>query len=120
MKGLQYIKDNYFVRDNKLFRYVNGNINDVRRVVPKGARWQICNMNHDEIGHLGLGKTLEWIKKNYWFPKLTRFVKKDVIACLDCAYAKNIVNRNDGLLNPIENIEEPFHTLHIKNLGPYE
>lgn len=118
-KGLQYIKDNYIIRDNKLFRYINGDKNNVRWVVPKGARWQICRINHDEIGHLGLEKTLERIKKSYWFPKLTRFIKKYVSACLDCAYAKKKTSNNEGLLYPIEKVEKPFHTLHIDHLGPF-
>lgn len=75
-KGLQYIKDNYIIRENKLFRCIKGDKGNVRWVVPKGARWQICRLNHDEIGHLGFEKTLERIKKNYWFPKLTRLKKK--------------------------------------------
>lgn len=116
---LKYIKENYVVRDNKLFRYINGNKDNVRWVVPKGARWQICRLNHDEIGHLGLEKTLERIKKNYWFAKMSRFVKKYVSACIECAYAKKNTNSREGLLHPINKLEIPFHTLHIDHLGPF-
>lgn len=118
-KNLQYIKDNYVVRDNKLFRCLKGDKNNVRWVVPKGARWQICRINHDEIGHLGLEKTLERIRKNYWFPKMTRFVKKYVTACIECAYAKKTVNSKEGLLHTINKADIPFHTLHIDHLGPF-
>lgn len=118
-KNLQYIKDNYIVRDNKLYKYVDGDKNNVRWAVPKGARWQICKMNHDDIGHLGLEKTLERIKSKYWFPKMSRFIKKYVSACIDCAYAKKSSCKNEGLLHPIEKVESPFHTLHIDHLGPF-
>jgi len=30
----------------------------------------VINKYHDQIGHLGVGKTLEIILKNYWFPSM--------------------------------------------------
>ncbi|KAG6464791.1 hypothetical protein O3G_MSEX014731 [Manduca sexta] len=118
-KKLDYIKNNYVVRNNKLYRCINGDKNDIRWVVPKGARWQICRMNHDDIGHLGLQKILKRIKTNYWFSKMSRFIKKYVTACLDCAYAKKTSTSNEGLLHPITKVKSPFHTLHIDHLGPF-
>lgn len=118
-KELQYIRDNYVIKDNKLYRYVNGDTSNLRWVVPKGARWQVCRMNHDEMGHLGLEKTLDRIKSTYWFAKMSRFVKKYVTACIDCAYAKKTATTKEGLLHPIEKVELPFHTLHIDHLGPF-
>lgn len=64
-KELRYIKDNFVVKDNKLFRCIGNDKNNVRWVVPKGARWQVCRINHDDIGHFGVEKTLERIKKHY-------------------------------------------------------
>lgn len=116
-KGLQYIKQNYVIRDNRLFRYLDGDEEKVRWVVPKGARWQICKLNHDNIGHFGIEKTLERIKNNYWFPKMSRFVKKYVGACIECAYAKNNSSTREGLLHPITKVE--IHTLHVDHLGPF-
>lgn len=118
-KGLEYIKENYLIKDNKLFRYLDGDKNNVRWVVPKGARWQVCRMNHDDIGHVGTEKTLDRIKKYYWFPKMSRFVKKYVSACIDCTYAKKTSNKHEGLLHPIPKVEVPFHTLHTDHLGPF-
>lgn len=118
-KGLEYIKENYVLKDNKLFRCVGDDKECVRWVVPKGARWQLCKINHDDIGHVGFEKTLERIKKNYWFAKMKKFVKKYVAACIDCAYAKKATNAREGLLHPIEKVEVPFHTLHIDHLGPF-
>lgn len=117
-KGLEYIKDNYLIKENKLFRILEGNNSNIRWVVPKGARWQVCKMNHDDIGHVGGEKTLERIKRLYWFPKMSRFVKKYVKSCIDCAYAKATTN-NEGLLHPIVKNGIPFHTLHTDHLGPF-
>lgn len=116
---LKYIKDNFLIKDNKLYRYIDGDRNNIRWVVPKGARWQLCRINHDEIGHFGVEKTLERIKKSYWFSKMTTFVKKYVNACIECAYAKKTNSKKEGYLYPIEKVEVPFHTLHIDHLGPF-
>ncbi|CAK1578755.1 unnamed protein product [Parnassius mnemosyne] len=116
---LKYIKDNYLIKDNKLYRYLDGDVKNIRWVVPKGARWQLCRMNHDDIGHFGVEKTLERIKKSYWFSKMSRFVKKYVNACIECAYAKKNNSTKEGYLYPIEKVEVPFHTLHIDHLGPF-
>lgn len=50
---------------------------------------------------------------------MSRFVKKYVQACMECAYAKNNTTTKEGHLNPIPKLEIPFHTLHIDHLGPF-
>lgn len=111
------IRENYVVKNHTLFRKVDGRL---CLVVPRSARWQICRANHDEIGHHGYAKTLERIKESYWFPKLRKFVKKYVEACLECAYNKdNVSKQKSGYLYPIEKVTIPFHTVHIDHLGPF-
>lgn len=111
------IKKHYTIKNHTLFRKVG---EDLRLVIPKNARWQICKANHDDIGHFGFAKTLERIQQQYWFPKLRRFVKKYVAACIDCAYNKDNAGRErTGFLHPIEKVEQPFHTLHLDHLGPF-
>lgn len=118
-KGLEYVKDNYIIRDNKLYKYLNGDKTNIRWVVPKGARWQICKMNHDDIGHVGYEKTLDRMKSRYWFSKMSRFVKKYVGSCIECAYAKKTATTREGLLHPIIKVAIPFHTVHIDHIGPF-
>lgn len=117
--GLQYIKDNYVLKDNKLYRCVDGDKTKIRWVVPKGARWQLCRMNHDDIGHFGVEKTVDRIKRSYWFPKMARFIKKYVNSCIECAYTKKSSTTKEGLLHTINKVEVPFHTLHVDHLGPF-
>jgi hypothetical protein len=88
-------------------------------VVPRSCRWQICRLCHDEAGHFGLEKTVKKISENYWFAGLARFVKKYVSSCLNCLYYKQSSGKKQGMLNPIEKVPTPFHTIHVDHLGPF-
>ncbi|CAK1603777.1 unnamed protein product [Parnassius mnemosyne] len=111
------IRRNYVVKNHTVFRKVNDKL---CLVVPRSARWQICRANHDDIGHLGYAKTLERMEESYWFPKLRKFVKKYISACIECAYNKdNKTKRKSGFLYPINKIQIPFHTIHMDHLGPF-
>ena len=115
--GTKHYFELYEIKQNKLFRKLDNG--KKRWVVPKAARMQICRLCHDDAGHFGFNKTLKRIQEHYWFPKMTRFVKKYVAACLKCAYYKHNV-RKSGQLHPIEKVPQAFHTLHIDHVGPFE
>lgn len=90
-----------------------------RLVVPGPARWKIVQMHHDEIGHVGFKRCSELIKNDYWFPKMTRFIRKYVAAFLHCAYGKGEHGKKEGMLHPIPKPTEPFRTVHVDHLGPF-
>lgn len=71
-KDIKDITSNYEIRDEKIYRRVG---DQLKWVVPDGAKWRICQMNHDESGHFSVEKTLAKIKQDYWFPKMNRFIK---------------------------------------------
>lgn len=99
-----------------MYKLIDGKI---KWVVPKGVRWQILRMNHDNAGHFGLEKTLNRIQESFWFPKMRRFTKKYVSACLECAHHKVPRGPKEGLLHEIPKVEILFHTLHADHLGPF-
>lgn len=112
------VRKNYTIKDNVLFRKTDAG--QLRLVIPKSARWQICKMNHDDLGHFGYTKTLERVQSKYWFPKLRKFVKKYVAACINCAYTKDSASTMpSGHLHPIDKVGIPFHTLHLDHIGPF-
>lgn len=115
-RELKDIVDNYAIRDNKIYRKVG---NKLKWVVPHSARWRICQINHDEAGHFSFEKTLEKIASDYWFPKMNRFIKKYVKACINCAYNKELTGKKSGALHPIPKISAIFHTIHMDHLGPF-
>lgn len=108
---------NYKIKNDKLYRIIEPGV--LRWVVPKGVRWQILRANHDEVGHFGFEKTLERIKATFWFPKIRKFTKKYVNACLECAHHKVPSGSKAGFLHPIPKTEIPFHTIHADHLGPF-
>ncbi|CAH2087349.1 unnamed protein product [Euphydryas editha] len=109
------IKANFIVRNNKLFRKTD---QGEKWVVPKGVRWQVLKICHDDVGHFAFDKTLAKVKELYWFAKMRRFVKKYVDSCLECAYAKSTSNKKPPL-HPITKEDVPFSTLHIDHVGPF-
>lgn len=119
VEEVRSIKEDYVIKNNQLYRFVDKEKKELRWVVPKGARWQICRLNHDDIGHFAFEKSYERIRKTYWFPKMKRFIKKYIKACLNCFFHKDDSNAKQGLLHPIEKVPSPFHTLHIDHLGPF-
>jgi hypothetical protein len=110
------IKTNYTIKNNRLYRKVN---DQLKWVVPKVARFQLCKLNHDDIGHFSVEKTLAKIKKDFWFPKMSRFITKYVRSCIECAYGKEPSGPKEGLLHPIHKVDRPFDTVHIDHLGPF-
>lgn len=115
-KEEQQIREEYEARDGRLFRKLDGKI---LWVVPSKARWKIVKQNHDDIGHPALNKTVEKLKRNFWFPRMRRYVKNYIGACLECLYNKHPGGKKPGKLHNIDKIGIPFHTLHLDHLGPF-
>ena len=111
--------DNYVLEEGKLFYRVDDEENDLRWVVPKKVRWQITKKNHDDVGHFALDKTLALIRRKYWFPKMKRYVKGYIGACLSCLHHKQPAGKRQGELHSIDKVGKPFHTLHVDHLGPF-
>jgi hypothetical protein len=58
--------------------------------VSETLRLEVLRMHHDDClaGHFGIAKTLELLSRNYWFPKMSRYVKQYVIICDLCSRSK--------------------------------
>ena len=51
------------LKNGKVHRKLSNNL--IKWVVPRGNRWQICKLCHDDLGHFGIEKTLAKIQDNY-------------------------------------------------------
>lgn len=88
-------------------------------VVPSAMRWRILKNCHDDRGHFGTDKTVEAVRRNYWFPRLRDYTKKYIKSCIECCFNKRIPGKLEGTLY-IDEVEPiPFRTLNIDHLGPF-
>ncbi|KAL0901247.1 hypothetical protein ABMA27_006539 [Loxostege sticticalis] len=110
------VNNNYVLKDGRIFRKVG---DAIKWAVPRDARWKVCLICHDESGHFSFEKTLEKMRRDYWFPGMARFVRKYVRACIPCAYAKEPAGKKQGLLHPIPKPNVPFECVHIDHVGPF-
>ncbi|CAK1578329.1 unnamed protein product [Parnassius mnemosyne] len=50
---------------------------------------------------------------------MTRFIRKYINACLQCAFGKGNHGKLEGELHPIDKAACPMHTIHADHLGPF-
>ncbi|KAH0811885.1 hypothetical protein GEV33_010906 [Tenebrio molitor] len=91
-----------------------------RYFVPKGSRLGLLRLYHDEQCHVGGEKTLHKVREQFWFPRMTSFVKKYIAHCLVCVTTKRPSGPKQGLLHSIDKTPTPFHTVHAGCLGPFK
>ena len=85
---------------------------------------ELCNHvlrdHHDspDVGHPGIHRMLELIKRNYWWPTIKTDVKRYVKGCEECQ--KNKANRKPDhiALNPLPIPEGPWQEISIDMIGP--
>lgn len=61
---------------------------------------------HDQMGHLGVEKTVGMILQNYWFPNLMTKLKEHIANCLKCIAYSPKSGKFKGTLHPIPNLFE--------------
>jgi len=73
-------------------------------------RMEIVRLHHDMPvgGHRGQRKTVELVTRNFWWPEVTKEVKKYVKGCNICQYNKNRTEQPVGKLMPNSIPEKPW------------
>lgn len=76
---------------------------------------EILKNRHDSItaGHFGIRKTLELIKRDYFWPKMRQFVKNYVKSCVTCQRNKIERQKPIGLLKPLPIPERPWTSVSL-------
>ncbi|KAL1490130.1 hypothetical protein ABEB36_012870 [Hypothenemus hampei] len=111
------LKNTYTVENDRLYRRTADG--ELKFLVPKYAKFNILRKFHDDMGHLGHKKCEELIKSKFWFKGMTKFIRKYVRSCLECAFKHSQYGRKEGFLFPFNKPSEPLHTWHIDHLGPF-
>lgn len=73
---------------------------------------------HDDMGHIGTNRTIEFIKRVYWFPNMSELIKLYIDNCLKCIVFSSKTGKSEGLLKLVDKNNVPFHTIHIDHYGP--
>lgn len=75
---------------------------------------------HDDVtaGHLGTTRTIDKIRKRYFWPKMFSKITSYVRSCLDCQTKKGVRQRPAGFLTPIRTTQ-PFERVGIDLTGPF-
>jgi hypothetical protein len=85
--------------------------------VPNDAatRAEILTINHDDLiaGHLGIAKTLELVRRKYFWPGLRRDVKKWIKTCQVCQRATTKRHRPYGKLAPLDRPNKPWSQISM-------
>ena len=113
------LDSNQYMVQNNLLYYKSDSMSAPKLFVPKGSRLSILRLFHDENCHVGFGKTYNKLLEYFWFPGMSKFIKKYIAHCLVCVEKKTHHGPKQGMLHPIEKTPVPFHTIHLDCTGPF-
>lgn len=90
-------------------------------VAPEDLRGEIIEACHDDpsSGHLGYSRTLARIRERYYWPRLTKSIRRYTKTCLQCQRRKTPPLRQAGFLQPIPPPMAPFQQIGMDLLGPF-
>jgi transposase InsO family protein len=83
--------------------------------VPEGRnlRKKVLESEHDTkvAGHMGQDKTIELIRRNFWWPKMDEHIIDYVRSCPECQRNKAARHQPYGLLSPLELPYAPWQSI---------
>lgn len=89
-------------------------------VVPETMVNNLIRLYHDEVGHVGVDKTMYGILDHYWFPNLKLKIKQYIENCITCLSCSIPAGKTEGEMQIYEKDTIPFQTIHIDHFGPLE
>jgi len=93
--------------------------------IPAGNVQQVIESEHDTkiAGHMGQDKTIELIRRNFWWPKMNERIVDFVRSCPECQKNKAARHQPYGLSSPLELPHAPWQSIamdFITELPPSE
>ena len=91
-----------------------------RLVVPEPYRSVVLKYYHDipTAAHLGVEKTVQKIKQNFYWPGMKQYVKDYIRMCDQCASRKPVVQKKSRAPLGTYNVGAPMERVAIDVLGP--
>jgi hypothetical protein len=79
------------------------------------SRLLVLRSRHDSpaAGHYGSRKTLELVSRDYWWPRMDKFIAKYVKTCDVCSRSKAPRHRPFGLLQPLPIPDKPWESISM-------
>lgn len=108
--------------EQKLFEMRNGLVYRKHRgqilfYVPTALETSVMHKYHNELGHVGVEKTVRNIMNSYWFPEMKSKVKNHIKGCLKCVAFTPDSGKSQGSLHSIPKGDVPFSTIHVDHLA---
>lgn len=121
LPDLQVRDNRVFIRKRSLGKDLNGDTTSWRLWVPQSLTEEVLKSAHNPplSSHPGIGKTLEKLKRQFFWPKMAPDVRKFVLNCEVCKESKppNCVLRPQ--MGEQIRVERPWQRLYTDLLGPY-
>lgn len=109
-------QERYELRDGLVYRRFAPD--RVGLYVPAEMEWNVIRLIHEQIGHLGIDKCYDQIRRHYWFPNMRPKIEKFIRNCIQCIMYTAPVRINERNLHSIPKQPIPFDTIHIDHYGP--
>jgi len=93
--------------------------------VPKGThngyniRGIVIDASHETLGHLGYRKTLEYIRRWFWWPTIAEDVDSFCKSCGRCQVTKNTRQKPAGWLHTMPIPSRPWESVGMDFTGPF-
>ena len=93
--------------------------------VPKGMhngyniRGIVIDASHETLGHLGYRKTLEYIRRWFWWPTIAEDVDSFCKSCGRCQVTKNTRQKPAGWLHTMPIPSRPWESVGMDFTGPF-
>ena len=87
--------------------------NTMQLVLPTALRLQVVKGRHDDLGHLGIERTLDLLRDQFYWPGMTEDVTRHIQQCERCLLFKASPDRA-----PMENVNAtyPMELMHMDYL----
>lgn len=105
----------YELIDGLVFRKLG---NNSLFCVPTELQDNVIRMVHEKIGHLGVDKCYDQIRKYYWFDHMRDKIERFTRNCIKCILYSAPVRCNEHNMFSIPKKPVPFDTLHLDHFGP--
>jgi len=99
-------KEETEIRDELLYR-------KEKLWIPEGMTQRVMESEHDTkvAGHMGQDKTIELVRRNFWWPKMNEKIIDFVRSCRECQKNKAVRHQPYGLSSPLELPYAPWQSI---------